>query len=98
MSRHRTNKLVRRSETILAQLTGHRRDKVREALSQARGSVKLAFLLLEGSDPDEARAALEQTGGDLRAAKTSSAPTAAGTRRSESACALNLPGAAHGTG
>jgi len=63
-------KLVRRSETILAQLTGHRSDEVREALIQAKGSVKLAFLLLEGSGLDEARAALAQTGGDLRAAKT----------------------------
>jgi N-acetylmuramic acid 6-phosphate etherase len=64
------NKLVRRSETILAQLTGHRSDQVREALIQAKGSVKLAFLLLGGSGLDEARAALAQTGGDLRAAKT----------------------------
>jgi N-acetylmuramic acid 6-phosphate etherase len=62
-------KLVRRSETILGQLTGQRSDRVRQALSQARGSVKLAFLLLEGSAPDEARAALVQSGGDLRAAK-----------------------------
>jgi N-acetylmuramic acid 6-phosphate etherase len=62
-------KLVRRSETILAQLTGQRSDRVRHALGQARGSVKLAFLLLEGSGPDEARAALVQSGGDLRAAK-----------------------------
>ncbi len=60
-------KLVRRSETILTQLTGHSRDRAR--LRQARGSVKLALLLLEGSEPDAARSALEQTGGDLRAAK-----------------------------
>jgi N-acetylmuramic acid 6-phosphate etherase len=64
------SKLVRRSETILAQLTGHRSDQVRDALTRAKGSVKLAFLLLEGSGLDEARAALAQTGGDLRAAKT----------------------------
>src|SRR5260370_34773587 len=62
-------KLVRRSETILAQLTGHGRDKVREALRQANGSVKLALLLLEGIDYDEAIAALDQASGDLRAAK-----------------------------
>jgi N-acetylmuramic acid 6-phosphate etherase len=62
-------KLVRRSETILAQLTGRGGDQVREALGQATGSVKLAFLLLEGSAPDEARAALVQSSGDLRAAK-----------------------------
>jgi N-acetylmuramic acid 6-phosphate etherase len=62
-------KLVRRSETILAQLTGHGRDKVREALRQAKGSVKLALLLLEGIGRDEATAALDRAGGDLRAAK-----------------------------
>ena len=62
-------KLVRRSETILAQLTGHGRDKVREALRQARGSVKLALLLLEGSGLDAAQAALGESGGDLHAAK-----------------------------
>ncbi len=62
-------KLVQRSETILAQLTGHSRDRVREALGEAQGSVKLALLLLEGSGPDDARSALDQTGGDLRAAR-----------------------------
>lgn len=62
-------KLVRRSEAILAQLTGHGRDRVREALRQADGSVKLALLLLEGGGIEEARAALDQSGGDLRAAK-----------------------------
>ena len=62
-------KLVRRSETILAQLTGHGSDRVREALRQARGSVKLALLLLEGSGAGDARSALEAAGGDLRAAK-----------------------------
>jgi N-acetylmuramic acid 6-phosphate etherase len=63
------DKLVRRSENILAQLTGHGRDKVHEALRQARGSVKLALLLLEGSELDQAKAALEGAAGDLRAAK-----------------------------
>ena len=63
------SKLVRRSETILAQLTGHGRDRVRDALRQANGSVKLALLLLEGSGLGEATTALDQAGGDLRAAK-----------------------------
>lgn len=62
-------KLLRRSEAILAQLTGHSRDQVREALRRARGSVKLGLLLLEGTPLDDARRALEQSGGDLRAAK-----------------------------
>ena len=62
-------KLVRRSETILGQLTGHSREQAREALSRAEGSVKLALLLLEGSGIDEARRALDRSEGDLRAAK-----------------------------
>jgi N-acetylmuramic acid 6-phosphate etherase len=62
-------KLVRRSEAILGQLTGHSRDQVRDALRQAKGSVKLALLLLEGRGLDEARGALDQASGDLRAAK-----------------------------
>jgi N-acetylmuramic acid 6-phosphate etherase len=62
-------KLVRRSEGILAQLTGHTREQVHEALREAQGSVKLALLLLEGSDVEEARRALDRSDGDLRAAK-----------------------------
>jgi N-acetylmuramic acid 6-phosphate etherase len=62
-------KLVRRSEAILAQLTGHSRDRVRDALRRAHGSVKLALLMLEGAALDEARRALDGSGGDLRAAK-----------------------------
>ncbi len=64
------SKLVRRSEAMVAQLTGHGRDRVREALREADGSVKLALLLLEGVGIDEARAALDRGGGDLRAAKS----------------------------
>jgi N-acetylmuramic acid 6-phosphate etherase len=62
-------KLVLRSETMLAQLTGHSRDHVRDALREAGGSVKLALLLLEGTPLDEARRALARSDGDLRAAK-----------------------------
>jgi N-acetylmuramic acid 6-phosphate etherase len=63
-------KLVRRSEAILGQLTGHSREHVRDALRQAKGSVKLALLLLEGQSLGEAQGALAEAGGDLRAAKT----------------------------
>jgi N-acetylmuramic acid 6-phosphate etherase len=62
-------KLVQRSENILSQLTGRSRDEVRDALLRAEGSVKLALLLLEGCEPDEARGILDRSGGRLRAAK-----------------------------
>src|SRR4051794_31095089 len=64
------SKLVRRSEKMLAQLTGHGAESVRKALQQADGSVKLALLLLEGVGLDDARAALDRSSGDLRSAKT----------------------------
>src|SRR5690349_10400990 len=63
-------RLGRRSEAILGQLTGHSREHVRDALRQAKGSVKLALLLLEGQSLGEAQGALAEGGGDLRAAKT----------------------------
>lgn len=62
-------KLARRSENILAHLTGRGREEVRAALAHAEGSVKEALLLLEGSSLDEARRALEHAGGRLGAAK-----------------------------
>jgi N-acetylmuramic acid 6-phosphate etherase len=62
-------KLARRSENILAQLTGRNREEVSEALLRAAGSVKTALLLLEGCELNEARTILERSGGRLRAAK-----------------------------
>ncbi len=61
-------KLVRRSEDMLMQLTGRGRDEVRGALHRAKGSVKLAVMLLNGCDVAEARAFLERSRGHLRAA------------------------------
>ena len=49
-------KLVRRSEDMLMQLTGRSRDEVRGALRRADGSVKLAVMLLNGCDVAEAKA------------------------------------------
>jgi N-acetylmuramic acid 6-phosphate etherase len=67
---HAVNKkLVQRSENILSQLTGRGREDVRDALLRAEGNVKLALLLLEGCEPDEARRILDRSGGRLRAAK-----------------------------
>jgi N-acetylmuramic acid 6-phosphate etherase len=61
-------KLVRRSENMLMQLTGRDRATVRAALGQANGSVKLAVLLLQGCTLDEAHAALDDAHGQLRGA------------------------------
>lgn len=61
-------KLIDRQERILVQLSNRSREDVRSALLQADGSVKLALMLLEGCALDEARRALERTGGQLRQA------------------------------
>ena len=61
-------KLVRRSENMLIELTDRPRAEVRAALQQAEGSVKLAVLLLQGRSLDEAKAALVESDGQLRAA------------------------------
>jgi N-acetylmuramic acid 6-phosphate etherase len=63
------SKLVRRSERILLELSGRSRAEVRDALGRADGNVKLALLLLEGCEIDEAAATLDRAGGQLRAAK-----------------------------
>jgi N-acetylmuramic acid 6-phosphate etherase len=62
-------KLAQRSENILSQLTGCTNGAARDALLRAEGSVKIALLLLEGCELNEARAMLDRTGGRLRAAK-----------------------------
>jgi N-acetylmuramic acid 6-phosphate etherase len=61
-------KLVRRSERILSRLSGRSGEEIREALQRAGGSVKLAFLLLQGYGLNEAETALERAGGHLRRA------------------------------
>jgi N-acetylmuramic acid 6-phosphate etherase len=61
-------KLVRRSEKILSRLSGRSGEEIRDALQRASGSVKLAFLLLQGYGIKEAEAALERAGGHLRRA------------------------------
>jgi N-acetylmuramic acid 6-phosphate etherase len=61
-------KLVRRSEDMLMKLTGRSRDDVRPALRRADGNVKLAVMLLNGCDVNEAKALLERARGQLRAA------------------------------
>ena len=62
-------KLVKRSETMLTQLTSCTAEEAREALARADGSVKLAtLLLLQGCGRQEAEDALERAGGQLRVA------------------------------
>lgn len=61
-------KLARRSENILMQLSGRRRDRVRMALNTAGGDLKLALLLLHGLKREEAIDVLRRSGGQLRQA------------------------------
>jgi N-acetylmuramic acid 6-phosphate etherase len=61
-------KLVKRSEDILIQLTGRNREDARDALSRADGSVKIAFLLLNGCDLESAKQLLNNTDGQLESA------------------------------
>ena len=58
-------KLVRRSEDMLMQLTGRSRDEARAALDRANGSVKVAVLLLHGCDPNRAADLLDRAAGQL---------------------------------
>lgn len=61
-------KLVKRSEDMLIQLTGRSRDDVRNALSRANGSVKIAVMLLHGCDLESAKHLLSAAGDRLGAA------------------------------
>ena len=58
-------KLVKRSEDMLMQLTGQSRDDVRNALSRADGSVKVAVMLLHGCDVETAKQLLIAAGDRL---------------------------------
>jgi N-acetylmuramic acid 6-phosphate etherase len=61
-------KLVRRSEAMLVRLTGCTQDAARDALRRARGSVKLAVMVLHGCGVDEGVRLIEQAEGRLRSA------------------------------
>jgi N-acetylmuramic acid 6-phosphate etherase len=63
-------KLAHRREAIVHRLTGGSPQDVRDALSRAGGSIKLAVLLLEGGDLEMARAVLDRAGGRLGEAVT----------------------------
>jgi N-acetylmuramic acid 6-phosphate etherase len=59
-------KLVQRSESMLQHLTDRSSAEIRDALTRAKGNVKLAALLLQGCDVADATAILERSGGRLR--------------------------------
>jgi N-acetylmuramic acid 6-phosphate etherase len=61
-------KLLRRSEDMLMRLADCKREEARDALGRARGSVKIAVLLLRGCDPATARTLLNRGDGQLRRA------------------------------
>jgi N-acetylmuramic acid 6-phosphate etherase len=61
-------KLLRRSEDMLVQLTECSRSEANSALQRASGSVKLAALLLHGCELEEATKLLNRSGGRLRGA------------------------------
>jgi N-acetylmuramic acid 6-phosphate etherase len=61
-------KLAKRSEEMLIQLTGRSRDDVRNALSRANGSVKIAVMLLHGCDLESAKQLLSAADDRLGAA------------------------------
>ena len=61
-------KLARRSEEMLVQLTGSSRSDAHGALKRADGNVKIAALLLHGCDLESATKLLNRSGGQLRGA------------------------------
>ena len=61
-------KLTRRGEHMLVQLTGCSDNDAHDALSRAEGSVKVAALLIHGCELEEATKLLNRSGGQLRAA------------------------------
>ena len=61
-------KLLRRSEDMLMRLTHCSREQARDALGRARGSVKIAVILLNGCDVEMAKALLDRANGQLRKA------------------------------
>jgi len=58
-------KLQKRSEDMLMQLTGSDRDDTRNALSRAHGSVKIAVMVLNGCDLESAKQMLSDSNDQL---------------------------------
>jgi N-acetylmuramic acid 6-phosphate etherase len=66
-------KLVDRSLRIVQAITGCGREQAAAAWERARQDIKLAVLLLDGLDPREAAARLQEAHGDLRRARMAQA-------------------------
>jgi N-acetylmuramic acid 6-phosphate etherase len=58
-------KLQKRSEAMLMQLTGVNRDDARDALSRAHGNVKIAVMVLNGCDLESAKQMLRDSNDHL---------------------------------
>lgn len=69
-------KLRRRSEVMVAQITGCDDAEAAEALRRAEGDLKTAVLIALGADAPDARAALDRSNGNLRQALAEFAKTA----------------------
>jgi N-acetylmuramic acid 6-phosphate etherase len=61
-------KLRQRAVTMVCEISGVPRDRAEVALEHAQGRIKPAALIALGAEPDEAAAALRETGDDLRQA------------------------------
>jgi N-acetylmuramic acid 6-phosphate etherase len=61
-------KLLRRSEAMVMRLAGGTRERARDALRRAEGSVKLAVLISSGCDLKAAKSLLDRGNGQLRKA------------------------------
>jgi N-acetylmuramic acid 6-phosphate etherase len=74
------SKLKKRSERIVAEVTGVAPDDARDLLASADGSVKLAIVMKQlGVSIDEARARLAEAGGVIRRVTRASPPPVAGS-------------------
>ena len=58
-------KLQKRSEAMLMQLTGVNRDDARDALSRAQGNIKIAVMVLNGCDLESAKQMLRDSNNHL---------------------------------
>lgn len=73
-------KLQRRTEQIVTRLTNRSVCEARDALKQAKGSVKLAIMVLHGCEIEKAKTLLAKSGGRLRNALAPLSPSSKSER------------------